>query len=316
MPTVSEKKLKLLYVAQILLEQTDDQHAVTLPQMMEQLEARGVRAERKSLYDDLETLRHFGFPIETRKTRSFEYYLGKRRFSEAELSLLAHVVETAPGLSQRKVQQLLQKIASLGSQYQSQALLDGKSSLLEEEQESSTGKTQPPSSEILLRLAMERDVQVVFELVGWEASSGKGIRQVTRTVTASPWRVFRQDGVTCLLAYVREEKKPMVLPVEALSRLQLLTQPREGEGMLPNLEKLTLEFPQGQLEAVALHFAGALSLETVGKGRLRAVVKAPVDEALFAWLFTAGSGVQLIAPKKAAGQFRERAKSLAKAYKT
>ena len=62
MPNVSEKKLKLLYIAQILLERTDSEHAVTLPQMMEELEAKGLQAERKSLYDDIETLRHFGFP--------------------------------------------------------------------------------------------------------------------------------------------------------------------------------------------------------------------------------------------------------------
>ena len=35
MPNVSEKKLKLLYIAQLLLEKTDEDHAVTLPQMLE-----------------------------------------------------------------------------------------------------------------------------------------------------------------------------------------------------------------------------------------------------------------------------------------
>lgn len=44
MPNVSEKKLKLLYIAQILLERTDSEHAVTLPQMMEELEAKGLQA--------------------------------------------------------------------------------------------------------------------------------------------------------------------------------------------------------------------------------------------------------------------------------
>ena len=71
MPNVSEKKLKLLYLARLLWERTDGQHAVTLSQMMEELEAKGISAERKSLYDDLETLRRFGFDIRTRKGRTF-----------------------------------------------------------------------------------------------------------------------------------------------------------------------------------------------------------------------------------------------------
>ena len=101
MPNVSEKKLKLLYIAQLLLEKTDEDHAVTLPQMLEMLEAKGIPAERKSLYDDLETLRRFGFPIETRKSRTFAYYLSQRTFSPGDVALLAEAVRQAPGPSPR-----------------------------------------------------------------------------------------------------------------------------------------------------------------------------------------------------------------------
>ena len=87
MPNVSDRKLKLLYLLQMLWEGTDSQHALTLPQMLEGLEARGIQAERKSLYDDLETLRQFGLPIATRKTRNLEYFLSERPFSQEERAL-------------------------------------------------------------------------------------------------------------------------------------------------------------------------------------------------------------------------------------
>ena len=48
MPNVSDRKLKLLYLLQMLWEGTDSQHALTLPQMLEGLEARGIQAERKA----------------------------------------------------------------------------------------------------------------------------------------------------------------------------------------------------------------------------------------------------------------------------
>lgn len=54
MPNVSEKKLKLLYIAQLLLEKTDEDHAVTLPQMLEMLEAKGIPARAQK------PLRRFG----------------------------------------------------------------------------------------------------------------------------------------------------------------------------------------------------------------------------------------------------------------
>ena len=114
MPNVSDRKLKLLYLLQMLWEGTDSQHALTLPQMLEGLEARGIQAERKSLYDDLETLRQFGLPIATRKTRNFEYFLSERPFSQEELALLIDAVCSAGFLSRRRAAQLVKKVAALG----------------------------------------------------------------------------------------------------------------------------------------------------------------------------------------------------------
>ena len=54
------QKLKLLYLMEILLQQTDERHPMTVPEMIAQLAQRGVSAERKSIYDDMEALRTLG----------------------------------------------------------------------------------------------------------------------------------------------------------------------------------------------------------------------------------------------------------------
>ena len=38
----------------ILLDKTDEEHTITVPQMIEELGRLGISAERKSVYDDLE----------------------------------------------------------------------------------------------------------------------------------------------------------------------------------------------------------------------------------------------------------------------
>ena len=43
------QKLKLLYLKDILLEETDETKGLTLDEIIEKLENRGVSAERKSL---------------------------------------------------------------------------------------------------------------------------------------------------------------------------------------------------------------------------------------------------------------------------
>ena len=57
MPKSPNQKLKLLYLMEILLQQTDERHPMTVPEMISELARHGVAAERKSIYNDLESLR-------------------------------------------------------------------------------------------------------------------------------------------------------------------------------------------------------------------------------------------------------------------
>lgn len=59
----SNQKLKILYLAEILLENTDADHDITLQEIIEKLSANNVTAERKSLYDDIAQLNDFGIKI-------------------------------------------------------------------------------------------------------------------------------------------------------------------------------------------------------------------------------------------------------------
>ena len=60
---LSHQKLKLLYLMKILLDKTDEEHTITVPQMIEELGRLGISAERKSVYDDLEYLKLYGVDI-------------------------------------------------------------------------------------------------------------------------------------------------------------------------------------------------------------------------------------------------------------
>lgn len=52
----SNQKIKLLYLMKILLENTDDEHGLTLAEISDALGEYGVDAERKTLYDDIDVL--------------------------------------------------------------------------------------------------------------------------------------------------------------------------------------------------------------------------------------------------------------------
>ena len=48
------QKLKMLYLAKIFSEDTDEQHGLEMPDIIEKLSACGVNADRKTLYQDFE----------------------------------------------------------------------------------------------------------------------------------------------------------------------------------------------------------------------------------------------------------------------
>lgn len=84
MPKSPNQKLKLLYLMEIMLQQTDERHPMTVPEMISQLAQRGVSAERKSIYGDLEALRTFGLDIVQTKSKTTGYYVGTRAFETPE----------------------------------------------------------------------------------------------------------------------------------------------------------------------------------------------------------------------------------------
>ena len=81
---LTHQKLKMMYLAKILMEQTDEEHTITVPEMIAELSKLGISAERKSIYDDLEYLHLFGLDICSNKTitadLAFKSLCGKSRF--------------------------------------------------------------------------------------------------------------------------------------------------------------------------------------------------------------------------------------------
>lgn len=73
MPKGTNQKLKLYYLSQILLEKTDEDHMITMPEIKTELAKYGVTADRKSLYDDLEALKVLGIEVKGEKAGHHHY---------------------------------------------------------------------------------------------------------------------------------------------------------------------------------------------------------------------------------------------------
>lgn len=118
----ANQKAKLLYLQQILLEETDEKHVLTVQELIERLAELEIPAERKSLYDDMATLQAFGLDIVTTRSRANIYKVGSRLFTPQELLVLSEAVLKSSAVSKNKAMRLVEKISRLGSRHQAQKL--------------------------------------------------------------------------------------------------------------------------------------------------------------------------------------------------
>lgn len=111
----SNQKSKILYLAKILTEQTDEEHPLSMAEIISELSKLGIPAERKSIYSDFEQLRVFGLDICSIKSRTTKYFVNSRNFELPELKLLVDSVQSSKFITKKKSMELISKIESLTS---------------------------------------------------------------------------------------------------------------------------------------------------------------------------------------------------------
>ena len=81
MPKGTNQKFKLYRLAQIMLERTDDDHYITMPEILTALEEYEITADRKSIYNDLRDLEVLGIEVEGEPVGGrYHYHVVNRPF--------------------------------------------------------------------------------------------------------------------------------------------------------------------------------------------------------------------------------------------
>lgn len=115
-------KVKLLFLSDIFMRQTDENHTFSAVELCEMLEEFGVSSERKAIYSDVDALVEYGMDIVNVRAPKRGYYLRSRKFDIAEVRLLIDAVQAAKFISPSKTKSLIYKIGSFLSEYQEEEL--------------------------------------------------------------------------------------------------------------------------------------------------------------------------------------------------
>ncbi len=115
-------KERLLALAKLFMEETDEEVGLTTSAIIEILQAKGIAAERKAIYRDIAALRDAGMDIRKYERAPVEFALASRQFSRSELLLLVDAVQGSKFITKRQSEKLVKSIKTLGSKRQSRGL--------------------------------------------------------------------------------------------------------------------------------------------------------------------------------------------------
>ena len=324
----ANQKLKLLYLMKILLEKTDETHSVTMPEILLSLESYGVTAERKSIYDDFETLRLYGLDIiGEQRNRTYYYRVGKRDFELAELKLLVDAVQSSKFITVKKTNDLIKKIEGLASKYEASQL---------QRQVYVTERIKTMNESIYynvdkIHAAIGSNVKIKFQYFQWNVDKKMELRKNGEFYCISPWALSWDNENYYLIGYDCEMEIIKHYRVDKMQHIDLVEEKREGKDLFEKFDiavysKKMFGMYDGEIQTVKLEcenrlvgviidrFGKNIQVIKLSNDYFTANVEVAVSKQFIAWVIGIGSGAKIVGPENVVEMMRNEVRRLNEQY--
>jgi hypothetical protein len=323
----TNQKRKILYLMRILLERSDENHPVTVQEMIAALSQYDVAAERKSIYDDLESLRIFGFDVVQVKGRSTGYYIGSRSFELPELKLLVDSVQSSKFITEKKTLTLIKKIEGLASVYDAQLLQ--RQVYVHNRVKSMNESVYYNVDEISGAIAADRAIR--FRYFEYTVGKERKFRHDGAFYEVSPFALMWDNENYYLLAWDDAAGQLKHYRVDKMTEISAAQTPRAGKaafaevdmasysrkvfGMFTGEEQtVELRFADHLVSAVLDRFGKETTITPAGEDAFTVCPDVVVSPQFYAWLFAFGAGVEVLSPESVREEMKARAAGVAKLY--
>ncbi len=310
------QKRKLLALERILLECTDEDHPMTMEQLIGELERWGIDGERKSIYSDMEELRRCGVDVNNRRGKKGGWFVGERQFQLAELKLLVDAVQSSRFLTWKKSSELIAKLQGLasihqGRQLQRQVYVDRRVKTMNESIYYNVDK---------LHAAIAADRMITFRYFVYDMEKQRVFRKGGKRYQASPCGLVWDSENYYLVAWAPQEKEYRHYRVDKMTEISVTGMPRDKRhladmqsytqkhfGMFSGQEgRVKLECGRELAGVVLDRFGQEIILVPEGEERFTVMLDVVVSPQFWGWVFGLGPNVRILAPRWAAEEYARR----------
>lgn len=327
-----DKGLRLLKILEILRQETDEDHHMGTERLRRRLSEYGIDCDRRTLYNDIDTLNDGGYEILTKNSTSNEYYVIDRDFDLPEIQILMDAVQAASFIKEDKTRELVDKIAQLAGsnrgdvlkknlvKYGTAKVTNNVIFSVNEINEAIYGKKKISFNYFHFNLKHER----VFRTD--EATGNKKLYVVNPCAT-----VFNNDKYY-LFCYDDKHGNVVQYRVDRMDAVKVLDEPitpsEEAKKLdLSKHKRQMFEMYGGEKERVVLRAKNDSKMldvvfDTFGdEVRLREVdgeaefaIEVQVSDPFIAWCCSFGDGMRAVAPQKVVDRIKSYISTVQKAY--
>ncbi len=308
-----------------MLEKTDENHGLTINEIKDELESYGIKAERKSLYDDIEILQSFGLDICTVRTNTVKYYIGNRDFQIPELKLLVDAIQSSKFITRKKSLELIEKLGHLVSENESSQL---------RREVYVTNRVKTVNEHIYYNVdkihnAISENKKISFQYFKWELDTTNGnkivktARKNGEAYRVSPWALCWDDENYYLIAYDSEAEIIKHYRVDKMERIRLLKDERDGSELYKGFNparyaksvfsmfggeecEVKLLVDNNFIGVIVDRFGSDLFIVKHDEHSFTVNVNVMLSPQFYAWVFGLGGGVRILAPERAILEFKDK----------
>lgn len=326
----TNQKLKLSYLTQIMLEKTDDEHGLTMSQIIEELERYDVKAERKSIYADLNDITDkLGIEIiKNQVGRETYYHVGTRDFELAEIKLLIDAIQSSKFITEKKSNELIKKIKKLVSHHQAAQL---------QRQVYVHGRIKTMNESIYynvdtLHAAIAQNSRIQFQYCNWYTNKEMKPLQNGAFFCVSPWALTWDDEYYYLVAFDHYDEKIKHYRVDKMVKISITEEPRGGKELFAKFDmasysKMNFGMYHGEIKKVRIsfwdrmvgvfidRFGKDIPIRKVGDRTSEVVVDVAVSPQFYAWIAGLGERVKIEGPSEVVDGMKEFAENISKLYR-
>lgn len=324
----SDSKLRVLYVAKILYEETDPDHPLTTTQILNKLQDKyGMPAHRTTIGGDVEILKKFGLGIDVYRGSQVQYNLFDRTFDLAELKLLIDTVESSKFITKEKSDALVTKLGTLTSKNYSR---DIKRNLYSE------GRLKKENESIYLTIeavneAINLKRKISFQYFQYDVRKKRHLKNNGVPYKFSPYSLVWNGDYYYMVGYSDKHKsigsyridrvyrRPVILEEDIVPMPEDFDISEFSDGMfhMYNSERKMVQLvcANETMDAILDKFGMDVATYAYDMESFKVEANVAVSHVFFSWVFGFGGKVRIVGPEKIKHEYTDMVNKVAEAIK-